>query len=242
MSMNILQVEHLSKNFGGLRAVSELSFELHEGEILGLIGPNGAGKSTVFEMISGFYPPTEGEILFEGKSLVGMAPHLICQKGIGRTFQLVQTFPSLTTIETVMVAGLWRYPKKVALKRAKEILDFVGLMPRAHFYTDKLSIPEQKSLEFARALASDPKVLLLDEIMAGLLPTETRAKMEMVKQIQGKGKSIIIVEHVMQAIMGLCSRIIVINFGKKIAEGTSQEISTNEAVIEAYLGREEIRA
>lgn len=240
--MTILQVEHLSKDFGGLRAVDDLSFDLQKGEILGLIGPNGAGKSTVFEMISGFRPPTEGTISFNGENIVGLTPHLICHKGIGRTFQLVQTFPSLTTRETVMLAGLWRYSKDMAFQRAEKILDFVGLARKANLYPDKLTIAEQKSLEFARALAGETQVLLLDEIMAGLLPTETKIKMDLVRQVQDQGISIILVEHVMQAIMGLCSRIIVLNFGQKIAEGTPQEISSNNAVIEAYLGRGRKRA
>lgn len=233
----LLRVEELTKNFGGLLAVDDMSFEVEKGSIIGLIGPNGAGKTTLFELISGFRRPTSGYCYFKEERIDKLKPHQICFRGIGRTFQIPQIFPSFTVFETVLVAALLHLSIKEARHRAHNVLETVGLSTKAEEITENLTIPEQKRLEVGRALASNPELLLLDEVMSGLNVVESKEMIELIQGLQDRGMTFIMVEHVMHIIMGLCERIVVLNFGRKIAEGTPEEIANNEQVIEAYLGR-----
>ena len=233
----ILQTENVVKQFGGLVAVDNISIELHEGEILGLIGANGAGKTTLFNMISGSFRPTSGKILFNGIRIDKLPPNKICKLGLGRTYQIVQPFLNLTVLENTMVGALLRNSSvKEARKKAEEILEFVGLSNRKDVVGGALNIPELKRMEVARALATEPKVLLLDEVMAGLNPTESEQVIELVRNIRENGTTIFIIEHVMKAIMNLSDRIYVLNQGKLIATGTPSEITQNSEVIKSYLG------
>ncbi len=233
----ILQTENVVKQFGGLVAVDNISIELHEGEILGLIGANGAGKTTLFNMISGSFRPTSGKILFNGIRIDKLPPNKICKLGLGRTYQIVQPFLNLTVLENTMVGALLRNSSvKEARKKAEEILEFVGLSNRKDVVGGALNIPELKRMEVARALATEPKVLLLDEVMAGLNPTESEQVIELVRNIRENGTTIVIIEHVMKAIMNLSDRIYVLNQGKLIATGTPSEITQNSEVIKSYLG------
>lgn len=233
----ILQTENVVKQFGGLVAVDNISIELHEGEILGLIGANGAGKTTLFNMISGSFRPTSGKILFNGIRIDKLPPNKICKLGLGRTYQIVQPFLNLTVLENTMVGALLRNSSvKEARKKAEEILEFVGLSNRKDVVGGALNIPELKRMEVARALATEPKVLLLDEVMAGLNPTESEQVIELVRNIRENGTTIVIIEHVMKAIMNLSDRVYVLNQGKLIATGTPSEITQNSEVIKSYLG------
>ena len=233
----ILQTENVVKQFGGLVAVDNISIELHEGEILGLIGANGAGKTTLFNMISGSFRPTSGKILFNGIRIDKLPPNKICKLGLGRTYQIVQPFLNLTVLENTMVGALLRNSSvKEARKKAEEILEFVGLSNRKDVVGGALNIPELKRMEVARALATEPKVLLLDEVMAGLNPTESEQVIELVRNIRENGTTIVIIEHVMKAIMNLSDRIYVLNQCKLIATGTPSEITQNSEVIKSYLG------
>lgn len=233
----ILQTENVVKQFGGLVAVDNISIELHEGEILGLIGANGAGKTTLFNMISGSFRPTSGKILSNGIRIDKLPPNKICKLGLGRTYQIVQPFLNLTVLENTMVGALLRNSSvKEARKKAEEILEFVGLSNRKDVVGGALNIPELKRMEVARALATEPKVLLLDEVMAGLNPTESEQVIELVRNIRENGTTIVIIEHVMKAIMNLSDRIYVLNQGKLIATGTPSEITQNSEVIKSYLG------
>ncbi|WP_308526740.1 ABC transporter ATP-binding protein [uncultured Oscillibacter sp.] len=233
----ILQTENVVKQFGGLVAVDNISIELHEGEILGLIGANGAGKTTLFNMISGSFRPTSGKVLFNGIRIDKLPPNKICKLGLGRTYQIVQPFLNLTVLENTMVGALLRNSSvKEARKKAEEILEFVGLSNRKDVVGGALNIPELKRMEVARALATEPKVLLLDEVMAGLNPTESEQVIELVRNIRENGTTIVIIEHVMKAIMNLSDRIYVLNQGKLIATGTPSEITQNSEVIKSYLG------
>jgi branched-chain amino acid transport system ATP-binding protein len=234
----LLKVEELTKSYGGLQAVDGMSFEVEKGSIIGLIGPNGAGKTTLFEVISGFQRPTSGYCYFKEERIDNLKPHQICFRGIGRTFQIPQIFPSFTVFETVLVAALLHLSIKKARDRTHDVLETVGLSEKAEEITENLTIPEQKRLEVGRALASNPELMLLDEVMSGLNVVESKEMIELIQRLQGQGLTFILVEHVMHIIMELCERIVVLNFGKKIAEGTPEEIANNEQVIEAYLGRE----
>jgi branched-chain amino acid transport system ATP-binding protein len=241
--VSILTANQLTKKFGGLMAVADLSFKLDEGEILGLIGPNGAGKTTVFNCLTGFLAPEEGEVLFEGSSINGLQPYQICRLGIARTFQIVKPFLTISVLDNVMVGALARGKSSRNAKISSlEIIDFVGLSELARKEAQGLPLPLRKRLELARALATQPKVLLLDEVMAGLNPTEVDELIELIKEVNHQGISIFLIEHVMQGIMALSQRVIVINYGVKIAEGTPEEIVKDEGVIEAYLGKEFISA
>jgi branched-chain amino acid transport system ATP-binding protein len=241
--VSILSADNLTKNFGGLMAVGNLSFGLQKGEILALIGPNGAGKTTVFNCLSGFLTPDEGDVIFEGKLLGGLQPFQICQLGMARTFQIVKPFPTISVLDNVMVGALSREKSTAgAKKRSLEIIEFTGLSSMANKEAQGLPLPMRKRLELARALATQPKVLLLDEVMAGLNPTEVDELITLLKKINRQGISILLIEHVMRGVMALSQRVIVISYGAKIAEGTPEEVVENKEVIEAYLGKEFLSA
>jgi branched-chain amino acid transport system ATP-binding protein len=235
--MNLLTITGLTKFFGGLKAVSDLSFEVRSGEILGLIGPNGAGKTTIFNLIAGFIPPSAGEIIFSGENIGGMKPYAVTRKGIARTFQVVKPFKKLTVLENVTLAAFLKHPaRREAESKAAQILEKMGLGSKSLSLAVDLTLSDQKRLEIARALATDPKLILLDEPMGGLNPTEIDQASRLVKTICGDGVTIIWVEHVLKAIMNISDRVVVINYGKKIAVGTPEEVVKNPEVIAAYLG------
>ncbi len=233
----LLVVENLGKRFGGLAANEAISFELQAGQIVGLIGPNGAGKTTLFNCIAGFYQPSEGTIHFLGKDITGHASAQMAHLGIARTFQIVRSFGSLTVLENVMVGAMLRNKGVgAARERALAALEFCGLAGRIAMTASNLTVAEQRRLELARALATEPKLLLLDEIMAGLTPSEVHEAVHLIKEIQLRGIACLIVEHVMEGIMPIADHMIVLDYGRKIAEGTPAEISRNPAVLAAYLG------
>jgi len=235
--MALLEVSQLRKDFGGLRAVFDLSFKLKQGEIIGLIGPNGAGKTTVFNVITGFIAPTSGEILLEEESLIGLKPHAIVQRGIARTFQIVKPFRNLSVLENVTLASFLHEPNRLkAEAKAKVILRRVQLSEKANANAADLTLSEQKLLEIARALATNPKIIFLDEPMSGLNPTEVETGCELVRRIREDGITVILIEHHMKAIMNISDRVIVLHHGVKIADGTPREVVQNRDVITAYLG------
>ena len=233
----LLKTQNLTKRFGGLTAVDNVDIDVKEGEILGIIGPNGAGKTTFFALVGGFLEPTEGQVWFDGNEITGLKPHTICKAGLSRTFQVVQPFPQITVLENVLVGAYNRTNKESeAIEIAEEVLEFLGLHHRAHELAKSLTYADRKRLEVARALATKPKLLMLDEVMAGLRPNETEEQIEIVRKLRDRGVTLIVVEHVMRVIMALSDRIAVIHHGAKIAEGTPQEIVRTPSVIEAYLG------
>jgi branched-chain amino acid transport system ATP-binding protein len=235
--MSLLNVRDLSKDFGGLHAVSHLSFSVEAGEILGLIGPNGAGKTTVFNLITGVFPPTAGEIRLNGTSLVGLKPHAVAQHGVARTFQIVKPFRKLTVQENVTLAAFMRLPARPAAEaEATRVMDQVGLSTKAGSPASDLTLAEQKRLEMARALATRPQLLLLDEPMGGLNPKEVEDASALVMRIRDTGVTVILVEHVMKAIMRISDRVIVIHHGEKIADDSPHQVVRNPGVIAAYLG------
>lgn len=238
--MRILEGERITKYFGGLAAVSDVDFNVEQGEILGLIGPNGAGKTTLFNLISAALTPQSGEIKFKGKKITGLKPHQICRMGVARTFQSVKVFANMPALENVVLGSFFGNSPRVssadALREATELLEFVGLSEVRATPAKDLTLINQKRLEIAGALATKPEVLLLDELMAGLNPTEMTQAMALITRLRDKGLTIFMIEHVMKAIMSVCDRIIVLHHGQKIAEGTPQEIATSKMVIKVYLG------
>lgn len=239
MSAAILEVSGLVKHFGGLAAVSDLDLTIAEGEILGLIGPNGAGKSTVFNCVAGVFPPTAGEIRFRGERINGCKPWDLCAKGLGRTFQIVKPFASKSVLYNVMVGAFAVTTSRAAAEtRAREVLRLLNFEQRMHTRAGLLTIADRKRLEIARALATGPRLLLLDEVMAGLRPAEVDEMVAVIRQLRTSGISVFLIEHIMRAIMALSDRIVVIHFGRKIAEGTPPEVAGNQTVIKAYLGEE----
>lgn len=238
--MPILEGQSITKYFGGLAAVSDVDFAVQKGEIFGLIGPNGAGKTTLFNLISAAIPLKSGSIIFEGQEITGLKPFKICRLGIARTFQTVKIFPDLSALKNVEVSLQFGATGKLSsaqtAKKAAEWLEFVNLSDVMMVPAKDLTLANQKRLEVARALATDPKLLLLDEIMAGLNQTEVSQAMELVGTIRNRGITVIMIEHVMKAIMNVCDRIMVLHHGEKIAEGTPQQIATSDRVIEVYLG------
>lgn len=238
--MAFLECKKVSKNFGGLAAVSNVDLAVEKGEIVGLIGPNGAGKSTLFNLISGAIPLKSGTITFQDKVISGLKPHEICAMGIARTFQTAKVFGSMPAVPNVMLGALFGKSPRVSAKEGERIalesLEFVGLSGLADTLAKDMTMVNQKRLEVARALATRPDLLMLDEVMAGLNPTEVSEAMELVKKIRARNITVVMIEHVMKAIMSICDRIVVLNHGVKIAEGTPQEIASNSTVIEVYLG------
>jgi branched-chain amino acid transport system ATP-binding protein len=239
MSEPLLQVESVTKTFGGLHAVQDVSFEMASGTIMGLIGPNGAGKTTLFNVISGYYTPNAGRVRFHGQDISGRPPYKLAAIGIGRTFQVVKPFPGLTVLENVMIAALCKRPRKVDAERyALQILEETGLADRASQQASSLTLASRKRLEVSKALALEPSLLLLDEVVAGLNPSEVDQTIELILKLRNQGITILIVEHIMRVIMNISDRIVVLNFGQKIAEGNPAEVVRNPAVMQAYLGEE----
>ncbi len=237
--MALLEAKNLTKFFGGLAAVDEVSFRVREGEIYGLIGPNGSGKTTIFNLINGYFPLTRGEIFFEDKKISRLKTHQICHLGIGRTFQVVKPLKRMTVLDNVVAAAFLRSGSKhEAIDRAENLIDFCVLNAWKDRPAGSLSIASRKRLEIARALATKPKLLLLDETSAGLNPTELEEAMALIKKIRDSGITIIIIEHIMKVIMTISDRILAINHGMVIAEGTPAEVASHAGVIEAYLGAE----
>jgi branched-chain amino acid transport system ATP-binding protein len=253
--MNLLEIDHLSKHFGGVKALSGVSFDVAAGEIMGLIGPNGAGKTTCFNLISGLTPPSGGDVSLAGRSLAGLAPYARARLGLARTFQNIQLFGGMTVLDNVLTGRHLRQPvgalaallplpgvnraRAENRERALSLLELVGLGARADFPAEALAYGEQRRLEIARALAQEPELLLMDEPAAGLNPRETEDLMALLEQIRGMGITLLVIEHDMTLVMGLCDRVAVLDYGEVIASGVPKEIRRNPRVIEAYLGRED---
>lgn len=237
--MSLLKTKDLSMHFGSLIALEDVNISVEPGKILGLIGPNGAGKTTFFNCITGYMSPTKGSIQFGGHELSGLRPNTVCKYGICRTFQIVQNFQDMTVLENVMLGAFCRFPgADKAAEYAEDILEFSGLIEKRSQIAGSLTIVDQKRLELAKALATQPKLLFLDEVMAGLNAEETQEAIELVQNVHQRGITIVIVEHVMEVIMKVSQRIIVLDNGRTIAEGQPREIARNPQVIEAYLGEE----
>ena len=238
--MAILEIKHVSKFFGGLAANSDVSFEMNEGMIMGLIGPNGAGKTTLFNCITGYYPPSKGEVVFDGRKMNGLQPDAVCKLGMARTWQKVRPLAKMTLLDNVMVGALCRTNSlKVARELAMDQIKVVKMEHKTNFIAGGLPIGERKKLEVARVLATKPKLLLLDEVMGGLNPAESEEIIQLILDIKAQGKiTQMVIEHDMKAIMRISDRIVVLNSGEKLAEGSPDEIVNNPDVVTAYLGHE----
>jgi branched-chain amino acid transport system ATP-binding protein len=235
--VSLLQVNKVSRFFGGLAAVKDVSFEVRKGEILGLIGPNGAGKTTLFNVVNGFYPPSRGDVLFNGERISGLKPHQICKRGMARTFQVVKPLQRMSVLDNVIASAYLRAgDRKQAKETAVDVLRFTGLSGDQDVISKSLPLGKRKRLEIARALATQPELLLLDESFAGLNPAELDESIGIIRKIKDRGITIMIIEHHMKVIMSISDRIVVLSYGEKLAEGTPQEIGRNPQVIEAYLG------
>lgn len=233
----LLQVDNVSRRFGGVMANTDVTLEVREGEILGLIGPNGAGKSTMFNLIAGAFPPSSGRILFEGSDITAMSAPARCVAGIARTFQVVRSFETMTVLENVMVGAFARTSSARDARRiAGDVLEETGLAPRGNANARDLTPPEKRRLEVARALATKPKLLLLDEVLTGLTPTEAQRGVELIRQIRSRGVTVVMVEHVMEVVMPLVDRAVVLDLGRVLADGEPGSVVRNPKVISAYLG------
>lgn len=233
----LLRIEQLSKRFGGLKAVDSVTFELHRGEILGLLGPNGAGKTTAFNLIAGFHRADEGRVLLDGRDVTGLAPNDICRAGIARTFQLSRPFGGLSALENVMVGAFARQASTNEARRvAQELMDFLGLTDRAQMDAADLTAFDKRKVELGRALATQPQLLLMDEVVAGATPSEAQEMVALVRKVRERGVTVLIVEHVMKVIMGLSDRVIVMDQGRLIANGTPQAVVKDPRVLTAYFG------
>jgi len=233
---SLLTVKHVTKRFGGLVALNDVTFDVREKEIVGIIGPNGAGKTTLFNVITGFYHPDSGQVIFDGVDITKYRPDQICALGLTRTFQLVKPFKDLTVFENVLIGAMLRRSKSAAVEKAESIIKDLNLQSVRDVPVKNLPVAERKIVEAARALATEPKMLLLDEVAAGLNPSESARILETLKRLKEQGVTLCLVEHVMRFIMGISERIVVLDRGLKIAEGSPSEIAANESVIEAYLG------
>ena len=238
----IIEVENISKSFKGLKAVSDVSFYVEEGKITGMIGPNGAGKSTTFNMICGYYPPTSGIIKYKGQEITGKRAYEFANMGIARTFQIMKPLGNLSVLDNVASSAFFGRHKAKSMRQAREIaekiLDFTGLVSKKNVLAREMGTPDQKRLEMARALATKPDMLFLDEVMAGLNPTETEAAIDLIRRINAGGVTIFLIEHIMRAVVSLCEKVIVLHHGEKIAEGTPAEVMNDSYVMEVYLGKE----
>ncbi len=238
----VLEVEGLSKRFGGLVAVHDVSVSVARGEIVGVIGPNGAGKTTLFGLISGFIKPSSGRVRFKGQVITGMPPHRIAQLGLTRSFQIVQLFADMTVLEAVTAAALLRNPMREAIRKAEAVLERIGLQAIRHEIPTALSLQDKKLLEVAKCLATEPELILLDEVMAGLTLAEAQMPIRVIRALREGGIAFVMVEHVMPIVMSVADRLLVLNFGQKVADGSPAEIVADPAVREAYFGEEVVGA